>query len=293
MVVMHSFIDMHMHSTASDGKYSPAILLEKIAELGIKTFALTDHDTVAGVKDMENLVSSRGDDTMRFIRGIEFSCKTKIGKCHILGYGYDWHNESFISILTKGAVLRSQKLEQRLDFLKHEYDIVFDEEGIAMMRGMNSVGKPHIGELMVRMGVASSVGEAIKNYIDNCPTLNNRLPADEVIHAIRAAGGISVWAHPLGGVGEIHMSADKFLEQLACLMDTGLQGLECYYSRYDCQEVDYLVSCAKEHGLLISGGSDYHGRKKYPDLGTLNADTIPIEEKQLTILQVLYGDSVL
>ena len=68
-------------------------------------------------------------------------------------------------------------------------------------------------------------------------------------------------------------------------MDAGLQGLECYYSRYDHQEVDFLVGCAKEHGLLISGGSDYHGRPKYPELGTLNADMISIEEKQLTILR--------
>ncbi len=282
---MPSLVDLHMHSTASDGKDSPAMLWEKIKELGIKTFALTDHDTIAGVKAMESLVNSSGDDTIRFIRGIEFSCKTQIGKCHILGYDYDWHNDTFISILTKGATLRSQKLEQRLDFLRDEYDIVFDKSDIDTMRGMTSVGKPHIGELLVKMGVASSVGEAIKKYIDNCPTMNSRLPADEVLHAIRAAGGISVWAHPLGGVGEVHMSADKFREQLSYLMAEGLQGLECYYSRYDRHEVDFLVSCAKKQGLMVSGGSDYHGRKKYPDLGTLNADMISIEEKQLTILQ--------
>lgn len=281
---MPSLVDMHMHSTASDGKDTPAMLWEKIKNLGITTFALTDHDTIDGVMDMERLVRSSWNGT-RFIRGIEFSCKTQVGKCHILGYGYDWHNEFFISVLEKGAVLRSQKLEQRLDFLRNEYDIEFDESDIATMRGMSSVGKPHMGELMVKMGVASSVEDAIRNYIDNCPTLNSRIPADEVIHTIRVAGGISVWAHPLGGFGEPRMSTNKFREQLACLIDAGLQGLECYYSRYVHQEVGFLVGCAEERGLLISGGSDYHGRKKYPDLGTLNADMITIEEKQLTILQ--------
>ena len=109
-VHMPSQIDMHMHSTSSDGKDTPAQLWEKIKALGIKTFALTDHDAIDGVKDMEHLVSSEKDGSARFIRGIEFSCKTQVGKCHILGYRYDWHNEFFISILAKGAALRSQKL---------------------------------------------------------------------------------------------------------------------------------------------------------------------------------------
>ena len=123
---MPSLVDLHMHSTASDGKDTPAMLLEKIKDLGIKTFALTGHDNIDGAKDMDRFVSSAKDDNVRFIRGIEFSCKTQVGKCHILGYGYDWHNEFFMSILAKGAALRSQKLEQRLNFLRDEYDIVFD-----------------------------------------------------------------------------------------------------------------------------------------------------------------------
>lgn len=77
----------------------------------------------------------------------------------------------------------------------------------------------------------------------------------------------------------IKMTESNFQVQLDCLMDAGLQGLECYYSRYDCRGVDFLINCANEHGGLISGGSDYHGRKKYPDLGTLNAEMIPMKGK--------------
>ena len=279
---MRSQIDMHMHSTASDGKYSPAELLEKIKESGIRIFSLTDHDTVTGAREMERLISA-ADIEVQFIRGIEFSCKTAIGKCHILGYNYNWDSEAFVAMLDKGKALRSQKLEQRIDFLQRNYGIVFDNNDLSTMRSMESVGKPHMAELIVKMGKAASISEAIKKYIDKCPTLNSRIPAEEVIRAIRAAGGIAVWAHPYGGVGESRLEGDPFQKQLEYLIAAGLQGLECYYSRYTMKEVESLVRYAEEKGLYISGGSDCHGRKNYPEIGTLNADDLLVGEKTLTI----------
>ena len=284
---MGSWIDLHMHSTASDGRDTPASLLEKIKGVGIRCFALTDHDTIDGAREMERLAAEGNAAGIKFIRGIEFSCITSIGKCHILGYGYDWGNDAFKAVLEKGAELRRRKLEQRLDFLRQEYRIVFAEEDVAKMRGMKSVGKPHLAELLIKMGMADSVQDAIDKYIDHCPTLDSRMPADEVIRAIRAANGIPVWAHPYGGVGEKARSDEEFRAQLSCLTESGIQGLECYYSNYPKEKVEKLVASATEHGLCISGGSDYHGRKKYPDLGTLNAAGISVDAEKLSVLQKL------
>ena len=284
---MYSLIDLHMHSTASDGKDTPAALLEKIKSLGIRCFALTDHDTIDGVIEMEDLIASDVNADVKFIRGIEFSCITSAGKCHILGYGYDWDNDAFQAVLTKSADLRRRKLEQRLDFLRQEYQIVFDEDDVSEMRRMKSVGKPHLAELMIKMGIVDSVADAVNKYIDHCPTLDSRMPADEVIHAIRASNGISVWAHPYGGVGEKQLSEEEFHAQQSCLLEIGIQGLECYYSQYAKARIDALTACASENNLYISGGSDYHGRKKFPALGTLNADGDSVDAKQLSVLQKL------
>ncbi len=282
---MRSLIDLHMHSTASDGKDRPTVLLEKIKQLGIRCFALSDHDTVDGVREMEGLLETEPGIT--FIRGIEFSCISPSGKCHILGYGYDWDNPAFLDVLQKGADLRRRKLEQRLDFLRDEYHIEFEAEDVESMRRMGSVGKPHLAELMVKIGVVDSAADAINRYINHCPTLDSRLPAEEAIPAIRAAGGVSVWAHPYGGVGEKPLSDEEFQAQFKSLRDIGIQGLECCYSQYSMERVTFLEACAEEAGLCVSGGSDYHGRKKFPDLGTLNADGVSINSKQLSVLQHL------
>lgn len=277
---MHSLVDLHMHSTASDGKDTPLVLLEKVKQLGICCFALTDHDTVDGVREMEDLLTPETDIT--FIRGIEFSCITSAGKCHILGYNYDLEHPAFRDVLRKGADLRRRKLEQRLEFLRSEYQIVFTKEDIDIMRHMGSVGKPHLAELMVKMGVADSAADAINHYINHCPTLDSRLPAEEAIHAIQASGGISVWAHPYGGVGEKTLSESEFQAQFKKLRSIGIHGLECFYSQYSMDKVNILESYAKDAGLCVSGGSDYHGRKKFPALGKLNADDVLIDIQRLS-----------
>lgn len=274
---MRSKIDLHMHSNASDGIDSAEELLAKIEAAGIECFAITDHDTIAGVLVMEKLLTAQQEkrkSKIQFIRGIEFSCITSLGKCHILGYGYDYENELFRSVLAKGEKLRREKLEKRLDFLRQAYGIQFALQDIEKMRSMGSVGKPHLAELMVKMGVADSASEAIRKYINHCPTFDSRLPAEEAVKAIGSAGGIAVWAHPYGGVGEPVLTEQELLSQLDMLISFGLQGLECYYSRYDMEQVGRLTDYAKRYHLCISGGSDYHGRRNFPELGQLNSEGV-------------------
>ncbi len=279
----YSLIDLHMHSTASDGTDDVRQILRNVRAAGIKIFALTDHDTIKGAVEMESIVP----DDMTFIKGVEFSCITSAGKCHILGYGYDSDAEAFKNVLAMGSNKRRNKLIRRLDFLKEQFSIEIAEDERKKLLSGDSVGKPHLGNLLVSMGLADSKDEAIEKYINPCRTESNRLDAGIVIKAILESGGIPVWAHPYGGTGEREITRDEFEQQLGILLEAGLMGLECYYSKYNMDKVDSLVDTAIRNNLLISGGSDYHGANKTVALGELNADGNVIVENKLTILDAI------
>ena len=279
---MASQIDLHMHSTASDGTDTPAELVGKITDAGMQVFALTDHDTVGGVEEVMGLVP----EYVTFIPGIEFSCRVDSGKCHILGYGCDIHAPAFQEILSVGAGLRRGKLEKRLAFLR-ERGIVFPEDEVALLHQLPSAGKPHLGNLMVKYGYAGSKNEAIENTINLCHTGTSRVPAEMAVKAILASGGIPVWAHPLGGEGEKEISEAQFHAMLEELMGYGLKGLECFYSKYPMDRCEWLAGIAVQHDLLISGGSDYHGKNKAIELGTLNRDNACVPEERITLAEYL------
>lgn len=272
-------IDLHIHSAASDGTDSPAALLEKIKAAGIGIFALTDHDTISGALEMQKLIS--GD--LVFVKGIEFSCITAAGKCHILGYNYDETAPAFRAILEEGKAKRQRKLERRIEFLKENFGIELSPEELAKLRGLNSVGNPHIARLVVARGYAADISEAIQKYLKPCKTEQSRVDGVAAIQAILAAGGTPVWAHPLGGTGEKLLTEEKYAEQLALLKAAGLMGLECYYSRYSAEQVRFLLARAEKNGLYISGGSDYHGLNKAVQLGELNAFGEVVTSERITL----------
>ena len=276
-------IDLHMHSKASDGTDDIDELLEKVRSAGIDIFAVTDHDTIEGAMEMEYIVPA----DMTFIRGIEFSCISEAGKCHILGYGFDWNKRSFRNALEEGNRRRRNKLERRLSFLKDEFDIDFSEEELAHLRIKNSVGKPHLGNMLVQKGYATDKNEAIEKFIEPCKTESDRLDAVVVIKAIIEADGIPVWAHPLGGTREKEVSETAFWKQLEILADAGLGGLECYYSKYSRKQVEFLLDAAKKNNLYLSGGSDYHGINKPIRLGELHAYGDTIDNRQLTVVDAI------
>ena len=208
---------------------------------------------------------------MTFIPGIEFSCQMDTGKCHILGYCNDTAHPAFQAALRQGAALREGKLNLRLDFLRNR-GITFPAEELDRLLQIPGVGKPHLGNLMVKFGYAASRTAATSDIINLCPTPSSRIPAKTAVNAILASGGMPVWAHPLGGEGEKEASLEQFGKMLVELTDYGIMGLECWYSRYPAPVCEQLTVTAQDHGLLISGGSDYHGTNKNIALGTLNDD---------------------
>ncbi len=277
---MANKVDLHIHTTASDGTDTPAELIEKIRAAGIVTFAISDHDSIQGALEAEKLDTTG----LSFIKAIEFSCITTYGRCHILGYNYDEKNPDFKRTIEYGTEIREKKLEERLKFLSKEFSIDFSEEEKQQLRNTKSVGKPHIARMLMKKGYGETVDGTIKEYINKCPTSVKRLSAEQAISAINASGGIAVLAHPLGGEGEKVVPKDVFEQRLEELISYGLKGLECYYSRYDDEKIEFLKQHAKKHSLLISGGSDYHGKNKTIELGTICADGGEVDPEELTVL---------
>ena len=283
------FIDLHIHSTASDGTDTPEEIAEKIAQYsGIKIFALTDHDTIAGIEKLPATFS----DTTFFINGVEFSCKISADtKCHILAYFFNAANEEFQQLLCKGNELRRIQLDIRLKYLSKKYNIIFSESDITEICQSTIVGKPHIVNF-----VSNKFGlnkETLYKDLRKCYVGDARQDAATVIKAIKESGGISVWAHPLGGEGEPLLLQAEFESRLQELCSLGIQGLECYYSRYTNEQEAFLVQSARENNLLISGGSDYHGENKSIALGELGSESPKIDIHQLTILHKIHEEMIM
>lgn len=268
---MGSLIDLHIHTTASDGTDTPEMLAQKVAAAGLRVFSVTDHDTIEGSLAMEALVP----EGVLFLRGVEFSCLSPAGKCHILGYGYDPECPEFQAALEEGRQLRLDKLERRIDHIRDKYGVELTDEEIAWLHSRKSPGKPHLGKLLLDRGLAPDMTTAIRTFLSGVPG-RDRIEASTAIRAIEAAGGLSVWAHPLGGEGDKPLSPTKFDDQLSVLLSYGLRGLECWYSRYCMMQVQFLLDQARNHSLTVTGGSDYHGsNKKALELGQLNLENIP------------------
>ena len=294
-------IDMHMHSTVSDGTDSPIELLNKVKAAGIRIFGLTDHDAFQGAMELKEYLKKHPDPDLEFHPGIEFSCyfmrplaegeagpeaitgsttnapdasSTRKCKCHILGYDYDPADPAFLSVYEEGRAKRLAKLTGRLNYLEETYGIRFSQKQLEEFETINSVGKPHLAKAMIQAGYVEdgpdAITYAIKTYINGYKAGNDRVDAVKAISAIRQAGGIAIWAHPIGGEGEKRLTWEEFERQLTYLTAAGLQGLECHYSRYSADEESRLLSYAKTYGLWISGGSDYHGTNKNIPLAALN-----------------------
>ena len=273
-------LDLHIHTTASDGADTPRELAEKVAAAGLTLFSVTDHDTIDGALEMEKLVP----EGVRYIRGVEFSCVSPAGKCHILGYNYDPDHPAFREALDEGRRLRLEKLDRRLEQLRRDHGIALTGAERDWLMSLGSPGKPHLGQIIRDRGLAPDQDRAIRGFIRDVPG-RDRIESSMAIEAITAAGGFPVWAHPLGGEGEKRLTEEKFESLLQTLLGCGLRGLECRYSRYGRKESDFLLDHAARLGLTPTGGSDYHGsNKKDIQLGQLGCEWTVDTEKLYGII---------
>ena len=257
-------IDLHMHTTTSDGTDTPEQIVARVREEEIRLFSVTDHDAISAC---EEICAVLKPDDPRFIPGAEFSCRDKLGKYHILGYGYDSTTEPIRAVVEKGHSLRMWKLQQRLDFIKEEFGFEFSREDLDELLARKNPGKPHIGNLMVKYGYVDTKETAIRDYINKKKIRGAYIGPEVAIRGILESGGIPVLAHPAYGSGDQLILGDELKERVKRLMEFGLQGLEGFYSGFTPRIRAQVCELAAENDLYLTAGSDYHGSNKLVKLG--------------------------
>ncbi|MBQ3889086.1 MAG: PHP domain-containing protein [Clostridia bacterium] len=270
-------IDLHMHTAVSDGTDTPAELPAKVKAAGVDVFAVTDHDSVKACAAVGGAAEAAG---LRFVPGVEFSCRDEEGKYHVLGYGFDPEAPALTQVVEKGHRLRMTKVKARLDFLRTEFGFTFPEDEIARLLALDNPGKPHIGNLMVKYGYAKTKEEAIERYINGVHFRNEYVRPEEAIAGVLGAGGVPVLAHPAYGSGDQLIMGKEMDARLRRLTDFGLKGIEAYYSGFSPKIRNELLTFAERYDLLITAGSDYHGQNKLIELGDTGlADGEPLPDR--------------
>jgi predicted metal-dependent phosphoesterase TrpH len=278
---MNKLIDLHTHTSYSDGEYTPDELIKLAIDKGIGTLAITDHDTVKGIK------SINPDDykEIKIIKGIELSAKTDRGLMHILGYGIDENNEILNDKLSEIRGININAVIRILEQMKKDYGIAFSIEDVYdLLNANHSIGRPDIAKLCVKYGYADSVYDAFKKYL--IPAFNKirkdekGFSYQECINIIIASGGIPVLAHPT----TLTLPKEELRELIYKMACNGLKGIEVYHSNQSKKESEFYLSLAQKYHLLVSGGSDFHGPNIKPDieLGTGKNNNLKI--KSLSIL---------
>lgn len=262
-------IDLHMHSTVSDGTDSPAEILKNVRETGLELFALTDHDAIAGCAEVRGLL--RPEDPL-FISGVEFSCRDEDGKYHMLGYGYDAEAPAMRKIVETGHRTRVAKVRERLSLLKRDFNITFPEEDVEWLFQNHNPGKPHIAKLMVKHGQASSIQDAFGKVLNSLHVASTYIRPEEAIEAILGSGGIPVLAHPPYGSGDEMILGKDMEHRLQKLVGFGLRGVEAFYSGFTEKLQTDMLGFAERFDLYVTAGSDYHGTNKMIALGDNNLE---------------------
>lgn len=259
-----STIDLHVHSTKSDGSYSPSDLVDYALSKGLKAFALTDHDTVSGIDEAISHAKGKG---IEVIPGVELSTDYNGKDIHIVGLYIDRNNPTLLSKLEAFRLARDVRNEKMCEKLRAE-GIDINPKVIQEAYGESVITRAHYAKYMYDKGYINNVKEAFERYIGDhakCYVPKEKVTCQEGVKLILDAGGIPILAHPC----LYHMS-DSVLEGLvSTLKDAGLVGIEAIYSTYTLSEERQIKAIAKKFGLSISGGSDFHGASKPGlDIGT-------------------------
>ena len=257
-------LDLHMHTTVSDGTDTPEALLAHVKNAGIGLFSVTDHDAIEGCR---RILAIRTEGDPAFIPGIEFSCRDEEGQYHILGYGYDPDAEAINAVVRQGHAYRMRKVTGRLDFLKERFGFVFSQEDVERLLSLPNPGKPHIGNLMVRYGFAKTKEEAITEYINQAEFRDQYVRPEDAIKGILNSRGIPVLAHPPYGSGDQLILGDALDQRVQTLIGFGLLGVEAFYSGFTKKLRNETLALAEKYDLYVTAGSDYHGSNKLIPLG--------------------------
>jgi len=252
---MPSTVDLHLHTLCSDGEFPPEEVVRQAASKGLRTIAIADHDTMAGIP--QAMRSARAL-SLRLIPAVEISCELAEGEVHLLGYFVDCDRDTPLSrMLARFRASRAERARAMLEKLARlGMPLTWGE--VEAFAGGESVGRPHVAQALVARGYVQSVAEAFERYLfRGGPAYVPRfkLAPEEAIALIHDSGGVAVLAHPL-----------DIVDVIGWLAGEGLDGLEAYYPGYTPDVSAQIVAIAQRAGLIVTGGSDYHGPRVSPGI---------------------------
>lgn len=276
-------VDLHLHTTASDGRLTPAQLVRLAASRGLRTIAITDHDSTEGLE--EAFATARDFPYMTVIPGIEINTDAPAEEVHILGYFLRYHNDEFqdsLRYFRNGRKERGRRMVEKLNKL----GIHIEWERVKELAAGGAIGRPHVAIALVEKGYVKELKEAFDRYIGrNGPAYVERikLAPQEAVRIIRGVGGVAVLAHP----GDLR-DLESVLTELKL---AGLVGMEVFYARYRLEKIKELADVAKRYSLLPCGGSDFHGlgNSNEPLPGELGPPEEVVEALRRHTLQIQKG----
>lgn len=258
-------IDLHTHTTKSDGSYTPSELIKLAAEVGLEAIAITDHDTCEGHEEAFN---AGVENHIEVIPGVELNTGWHSTAIHILGYYIDPCSVYIQKLLEEASKNREIRNLTLIEYMKKDglpisYSLMKAQYG-------EIIGRPHFAQFLVNLGLATDISNAFQKYLGrNCPYYvePTRIPVQSAIEAIKNSGGIPVIAHPF----QYKLSPFELNNLISDCVKVGVRGMECIYTGYDTNQVNYLLSLTKKYNIFPTGGSDFHGTPK-PNikLGKLN-----------------------
>ena len=247
-------IDLHLHTRFSDGSLTPAEVVTLAHQAGVTAMAITDHDIVDGIPDAMEAAAKLG---IEIIPGVELSSRFNGQELHVLGYFFDWHDRIFQDHLTRQRLSRHARNPRTIERL-NVLGLELSEDDVRAKAGSDSVGRPHIAQVLVEKGYVRDTREAFDRYLgEGAAAYVPRSLADtgDVIAWIRDAGGVPVLAHPTWTRRE----GESLYNLCASLKEAGLLGLEVFYSTHTRTQTSRYLELAKQLDLLVTGGSDFHG----------------------------------
>lgn len=250
-------IDLHCHTTASDGIKTPSVLIDYAVSSNVGVLAITDHDTVSGLK--EAVLYASGKDFV-LIPGIEFSIDYQGGSFHLVGLYVDYNYSPLITKTVHLQEVRDKRAYKIVEDLER-HGIEISVEDVMRESEGGALGRPHVARALVKNGYANNISEVFKKYlVKGKPGYikKEKISLEDAVELIRGAGGISIIAHP---VSLNYRSMEEFEAILRRFREQGVDGLEVYSSMHKPSEVSEFLVLAKRYDFIVSGGSDYHGDK--------------------------------
>jgi predicted metal-dependent phosphoesterase TrpH len=243
-------VDLHAHTTASDGTLSPRELIDLAAARGLRWLGVTDHDTVDALAEARRHGAEAG---VTVVPGVELSTTERGAEVHVLGYGVDPDNGPLRDALAALAAARVRRIEQMIDRLR-DAGYAIDGDAILAQAEIGSIGRPHVARALIAIGAVGSVDEAFRRFLTpGAPgwVPRERFTPEEAVTLLVEHGAVPVLAHPFS-TGNIPAILDR-------LAPIGLLGMEVWYGEYDVTQREELCEIALRRGLVGTGGSDYHG----------------------------------